>query len=215
MSKETQHYILLILNCKKYKGKALQQKKTWLPHLPLFLSYYHVIGIPEMETPFFFNDKEQILYVKAPDDYNSLPKKVIQAYEAVESRFEYKYIFKTDDDQQLVDPLFFERLKQDLEGFQETSHYGGFQVNIQKTHYSNYFMVHPELPKNLILHPTTYCNGRFYFLSKDAVDSLLKKKEIIQQEYFEDYAIGFHLEDVFKKNMLKMDTNVVFKDQMF
>jgi hypothetical protein len=217
--KETQDYILLIMNCKKYKNKAMQQKKTWLAELPPFLSlsYYHVIGVPEMEVPFLFNDNEHLLCVKAPDDYNSLPKKVIQAYEALESRFKYKYIFKTDDDQMLMDPGFFNGLKNDIEkslllSLEQQYHYGGYHVNVKKAHYSDYHKVHPELPKNLIIQPGDYCNGRFYFLSKYAVRDLLFKKTLIQKEYFEDYAIGFHLSHFWKKTTMIMDTNKIFKD---
>ena len=39
-----QEFILLIMNCKKYAQKALYQKKTWLPLLPSYLNYFHVIG---------------------------------------------------------------------------------------------------------------------------------------------------------------------------
>ena len=39
-----QEFILLIMNCKKYAQKALYQKQTWLPLIPSYLIYFHVIG---------------------------------------------------------------------------------------------------------------------------------------------------------------------------
>ena len=78
-----QDYIMLIMNCKKYFEKAAYQKKTWLPLVPTYLKYYHVIGDESLDCAFKFDDTDRILWVKVGDDYNSLPKKVIAAYEAV------------------------------------------------------------------------------------------------------------------------------------
>ena len=69
-----QEYIMLIMNCKKYMKKALFQKKTWLPNIPQYLKYYHVIGEPELDSEFKFDNENHVLFVKTADDYNSLPK---------------------------------------------------------------------------------------------------------------------------------------------
>jgi hypothetical protein len=53
-----QEFIMLIMNCKKYMKKALFQKRTWLPLIPSYLKFYHVIGDETMATEFddkFFN----------------------------------------------------------------------------------------------------------------------------------------------------------------
>ena len=78
-----QEYIMLIMNCKKYLKKANFQKMTWLPKIPDYLTFYHVIGEPELDTRYKFDNENKILWIKVEDDYNSLPKKVIRAYEAV------------------------------------------------------------------------------------------------------------------------------------
>jgi hypothetical protein len=64
----------------------------------------------------------------------------------------------------------------------------------------------------LPLYVTKYCSGRFYFLSRSAISNLINKKDDIVKEYLEDYAIGFHLDDRFKTNMLSLATNKVFTD---
>jgi hypothetical protein len=92
-----QDYIMLIMNCKKYANKAEFQKQTWLPKVPSYLQYYHVIGDESLDYEFKFDDRERLLWVKVEDDYNSLPKKVIRAYQAVYDTFKFKYLFKTDD----------------------------------------------------------------------------------------------------------------------
>ena len=83
---------MLIFNCKKYRFKALKQKDTWLQDFNI-MPYFHVIGDIELTTNYEFDYKEKILYVKIYDDYNSLPKKVIAAYNAIQSEFTFKYIF--------------------------------------------------------------------------------------------------------------------------
>ena len=105
-----QEYILLIMNCKKYEKKALFQKMTWLKLIPSYLKYYHVIGDTAMETEYEFDNENNVLKVRVADDYNSLPKKVIASYIAVNNTFNYKYIFKTDDDQILVNNQYFDLL---------------------------------------------------------------------------------------------------------
>ena len=66
-------------------------------------------------------------------------------------------------------------------------------VLIKEDQISDYYKFHAELPKDLILKKSTYCNGRFYLLSKRAIQNLLESKSDIEKEYFEDYAIGYYL----------------------
>jgi hypothetical protein len=42
---------------------------------------------------------------------------------------------------------------------------------------------------------------------------LLTKREEIEKEYLEDYAIGYNLHDYFKQNLLKLQTSKSFKDE--
>ena len=104
----SQEFVLLIMNCKKYQKKAEFQKMTWLKKMPDYLPYYHVIGDEELDEKYKFDTENKILWVKVPDDYNSLPKKVIASYNAIYETFDFKYVFKTDDDQILVNDKFFD-----------------------------------------------------------------------------------------------------------
>jgi hypothetical protein len=203
---------LIILNCEKYRHKALQQKEDWLKGLSSIpnLKWYHIIGTPESDYQYSFNDAENILYVKSPDDYLSLPKKVISAMKAVTARFDYKYIFKTDDDQKLIIPSFFKDLIQICER-ESRPHYGGFILKVPG-HYSTYYTVHSVLPKDLFLEATTYVNGRFYFLSCPAVQNLLTSETEISKKIIEDHAIGYYLSDEFKKMMMFIPTSKIFID---
>ena len=203
---------MLIMNCKKYIKKALFQKKTWLRSIPSYLKYYHVIGDETLETQYKFDNDNNILWVKVADDYNSLPIKVITAYEAVYDTFNFKYLFKTDDDQILVKPQFFDTIKNLITNMIPPPHYGGYIVDVKQPYLSQYSRIHPELPSQLPLYATKYCSGRFYFLSKSAISNLINKRENIIKEYLEDYAIGFNLDNRFKTNMLSISTNNFFTD---
>jgi hypothetical protein len=200
------------MNCKKYENKAHIQKATWLKTIPSFLKYYHVIGDETLDSDFTFDDVNNILWVKTPDDYNSLPKKVIQSYIAINASFEYKYIFKTDDDQILTNTNFFNTITKLITNKKPVSHYGGYVVDVPFSYLSQYYIIHPELPKHLPVYATKYCNGRFYFLSKLAIEDLITKKANIINEYLEDYAIGFNLDERYKIDILNIATNKIFSD---
>jgi hypothetical protein len=199
------------MNCEKYADKAQYQKNTWLMKLPETISYFHVLGNPSLQTEFEFDHSEHILWVKTKDDYVSLPHKVISAYGAVQATYDFKYIFKTDDDQNLVFDSFFTTITNILQIKTPTPHYGGNIISI-KPHVSTYYTIHPELPHDLLMKATTYSSGRFYFLSRDATETLLQKKSDIAKEYFEDYAIGLYLDSRFKENALVIKTDNIFKD---
>ena len=207
-----QDFIMLIMNCKKYVKKAKFQKMTWLKALPSYLIYYHVIGDETLNTEFVFDHENRILWLKVADDYNSLPNKVITAYNAVYETFNFKYIFKTDDDQILVKPQFFDIVTKIIKTQMPSPHYGGYIVDVKQPYLSQYHKIHPELPSHLPILQGRYCSGRFYFLSKSAISNLINKREKIVKEFLEDYAIGFNLDSHFKTNILSLATNNFFTD---
>jgi hypothetical protein len=207
-----QEYIMLIMNCKKYSKKAELQKSTWLQNIPSYIRFYHVIGDPELDSNYKFDHENNILCIKVEDDYNSLPKKVIRSYEAVCETFEVKYLFKTDDDQILVNNKFFDVVKGLTSNKSNKTHYGGYVVDVKHNYLSQYHKIHPELPEYLPILQTKYCSGRFYFLSKQAITNLVSKKHFIEKEFLEDYAIGFNLDQYYKLNMINLATDKFFND---
>jgi hypothetical protein len=210
-------FVLLIMNCERYRHKAELQKKTWLAGATF--PYYHVIG-NEVNTngsnDYTFDHEERILWVAAPDDYNSLPKKVMAAFAAVRKQFpKVKYIFKTDDSETLKPRNtnnFFQIIRGVMEVKSPKVHYAGNIVDVSQPYLSKSHLMHPELPEYLPILATRYCSGRFYVLSIEAVCSLILKREVIEREYFEDYAIGLHLNPLLKETMLKIDVDSFFSD---
>ena len=237
-----QEIIMLIMNCKKYEYKATYQKNTWLQNIPTFIKYYHVLPlekvepnlplekvepnlekvekvdlekVEKVEKEYKFDNENNILYVNCEDDYNSLPKKVISAYNAIHETFKYKYIFKTDDDQNLINLGFLNVISNLINKKIPKTHYGGNIIDVKENYLSQYSKIHSELPEYLPILKTKYCSGRFYFLSKNAISNLINKRENINKEFLEDYAIGFHLDDYYKENIIHIDTDKFFKDIIF
>lgn len=203
-------YILLILNCEKYRYKAEKQKQSWLKNIDNNIEYFHIIGNKDKcgNCDYLFDNQNNILYTSTLDHYLSLPHKIITAIKAINETYDYEYIFKTDDDQDLVKPLF-ETIIPLLES--SKYHYGGFSVSVPD-HYSKYYTIHNELSKDLFLKGTTYCNGRFYLLSKYAVQNLLEKEKEISNQIIEDHAIGLYLDKEYKEKCLILKTHKYFKD---
>jgi len=205
--------ILLILSCQKYEHKISTQKNSWLKDV-LNMPYFHVIGNEELTTDYVIDASNHMLYVKTPDDYISLPKKVIAAYSAISKEYVFEYIFKTDDDQKLIEPSFLYKILSILKSKTPRTHYAGQVVNIETPYISKYYQIHPELPDNLEMLPTKYCSGRFYVLSDLATQQLLSvsTRKKIESEMLEDYAIGLHLNPILKAHMLPIQTNKYFID---
>jgi uncharacterized protein YcgL (UPF0745 family) len=210
-----QDFILLIANCEKYKYKAERQKNDWLKQLPSTFIYYHIIGNEKLHTEFMFDNILRILYVKCKDDYNSLPKKMILAFKAIKETFRFKYVFKTDDDQQLNNVQFLNVVKNIVDTSFPKIHYGGQIIDVKENYISEYHTIHPELPKDLKILKTRYCSGRFYILSNSAVVNLVSKKELIVKEYLEDYAVGYYLDTIYKQNALNLMSTKFFTDYVF
>ena len=207
-----QDYLLLIMNCVKYRKKALIQKSDWLQRIPSYLKYYHVIGNEKMEKDFLIDEDERIIWVKAKDDYNSLPSKVIAAFSAIQQTHTFKYIFKSDDSVLLQNDKFFDTIIGVITRMTPKVHYGGKIVNVEIPYMSKYYLLHPELPKDMIIQSTKYCTGSLYFLSSEAVTNLLSKREGVCKEYLEDYAVGLNLHPFFKKIMLPISSDKYFKE---
>ena len=204
-------YILLIVNCKKYKYKAELQKSEFLNTLQKNIKYFHIIGDLDMEKN--YKIENDILYVKTKDDYNSLPHKIIEAYKAIYNEFDFKYILKTDDNQFPVENFYINI----TEYLNKNNHinYGGLIWDIKNTEYSPYWQVQPTLPKNIIMYPCKYAAGAFYLLSKRVIPDILSKEDKIKNEYLEDYAIGYYMDRKFKhsENLLYINTKLYLKEK--
>jgi hypothetical protein len=203
-------FILMILSCYKYSDKAEKQTKEWLMSLPETIHWFHILGDPTLENDFIYQPEKHRLIVKTPDDYISLPNKVIHSLKAIHSLFDYQYVFKTDDDQSLIFPQFFTNLMKLCQ--EKKPHYGGHLLKVPN-HFSTYHTIHSVLPKDLFLEETTYATGRFYLLSKVSISSLLVNIDNISKKIIEDHTTGLFLPETLKMNSIHFNTSAIFKDQ--
>lgn len=213
---EMKDIIILITNCKKYYYKRELQLNSWIKKLKPNVKYYHVIGdrkrFENIDSDYIFDQDSRIIYVNTDDDYLSLPEKLITAYQAVNENFVYKYIFKTDDDQEVRED-FWEIILSNLE---ENIHYGGFKTTLKKEEKifgkNPYTDEHPELlEREIILEKGSYCGGRFYLLSNKAINNLLINKKEIKKRVIEDHAISYYLDEKLKVNALYFNIDEYFK----
>jgi hypothetical protein len=87
--------VYLVVSCEKYKHRALPIYDKIISHLnPAFI----VLGDEKIDEAAF---GEQFLTVPAPDNFESLPKKSLEALVAVRREFGKVGILKMDDDVQL------------------------------------------------------------------------------------------------------------------
>ncbi|MGB3512824.1 MAG: tetratricopeptide repeat protein, partial [Microcoleaceae cyanobacterium] len=96
---------ILIISCKKNidKIKILREKLYQKINLP----YCFVIGEAELTSE--WKNEGDILYVKSPDNYESLPVKVFQALKCLDCCFDFQGVLKLDDDTWIKDmPRFLE-----------------------------------------------------------------------------------------------------------
>jgi hypothetical protein len=174
-----------------------------LASLPAEIIYFHVIGSRDrcVSSEFLIDLHGRVVYTRTGDDYNSLPHKVITAVHAVHSCLDYDYIYKTDDDQNLVRPDFFPWLRD------RVTSYGGYRCDVN-THISGYWEVHDELPRDVLLEATTYCAGRFYFMNRETAAGLLRYRDEFEKRFIEDHAVGYYAQKDAPRKILWMNDMV-------
>ena len=96
---------IIIISCKKNldKIKILREKLYQKINVP----YCFVIGDPGLSSN--WQNEGDILYVKSPDNYESLPLKVFQIFQCLHCCFDFQGVLKLDDDTWIKDmPRFLE-----------------------------------------------------------------------------------------------------------
>jgi len=200
--KTKDNFIFIIINCEKNIWKREKQKKDWLKDFPF--NYYHIIGKENLKESFEINELEKEITVKCKDDYPSLPQKVYLALETVFSKKSFKYVIKLDDDQMLKSHYFLFKLLKKLES--NTYHYGGYVINLPHSIKNLCHKDHKEIPEDLVIEKTFYCQGHFYLLSKESVIELLKYKKDFFERMIEDHTVGLLLPENLKSKMITFDT---------
>jgi hypothetical protein len=183
-------FFMGILSCQKYKDRRDKQN---LNHFRI--EYRYFIGNPELKENEFIEDVDnKIVYVPCPDNYESLPQKVVLMLKWIlQNRPIVKYIIKADDDVKFN----YLRLREYCCYISNNNiDYSGYKTR-NKSGISGFHLGKPEdiiLSNSKIKVPTVdFCAGPCYFLSK-------KSFKIVIDHLFEDYTF---LEDISIGNCLK------------
>lgn len=182
------HDIALLISCKKYESKALQLAAQFEQ---AGIQYLIVTGNDTAPI-----NHERALQVDAPDNYESLPRKVAAACAwVVENLGGNVGVLKVDDDQFLQDSM---RLKAILESLHQRDAYAGVPVS-GVTHDRNW---HWNKCQNKALHEISYgrpflrqwAMGGAYYLAPGPlyklVLTLTRFPGLLESEYYEDKMVG-------------------------
>lgn len=188
-SKASSHRnVMLLISCKKYEQKALQLARQFDD---ANLDYLIISGNDTMPIM-----HERALQVDTPDNYESLPRKVVAACTwVVENLGSNVGVLKVDDDQYLFDS---DRLRTVVEQLYRQDAYAGVPVS-GVTHDRNW---HWNKCQDKALHSVSYgrpflrqwAMGGAYYLAPGPlhklVVSLMRFPGLLESEYYEDKLVG-------------------------
>jgi hypothetical protein len=178
--------VYLVVSCGKYKQRALPLYDEVVSHLnPAFI----VLGDEKIDEAVF---SAQFLTVPAPDNYDSLPKKVLEALVAVRREFGKAGILRMDDDAQF-------RAEPDRSKIREllsSTDYAGWSVGgpdmdrCWKVGRCEYLKDEPYSKR----FRGPWAAGGLYYLGPKAVECLVRDYMFFPGEFvgeiFEDKAVG-------------------------
>jgi len=180
--------VMLLISCKKYEQKALQLARQFDA---ANIEYLIVSG---NDTPPITHARA--LQVDAPDNYESLPLKVVAALTWITENMGTNVgVLKVDDDQTLFDPV---RLRTITDRLYDADAYAGVPVS-GVTHDRNW---HWNKCQNKALNKISYgrpylrawAMGGAYYLAPGPLNklviSLTRFPGLLESEYYEDKLVG-------------------------
>ena len=184
---------LMIVTCQKYADKIplLEEriyKQIDSPH-------YYVIGDPSLESDWKLEG--YILYVKTPDNYESLSMKVFKAFEFFLCCSDYKGVMKLDDDCWISNINGFRSIIERLEGSCLNDYMGRINsAAMGRTwHFDKCELPSLNRAPYSLMNQTRYCAGGYgYYLSRRSLNILFehiyKYPGVFDGELYEDVLIG-------------------------
>ncbi len=185
--------LFLIISCVAYKERRDVLKDYYAKHLRKGDKAIFVVGGAKKTL---YNRKTDTLHLAAGDLYEDLPEKVLKAIAFAHQNFEYRYLFKVDDDVVInfdlfypavsnVESDYFGRRVPSVRGSKpsETWHFG------KTSESSKYF----NKPFKFNGGPTYWACGGIYGLSKRAtseIDAAVTNKIEFSDYIYEDHTIA-------------------------
>jgi hypothetical protein len=159
------------------------------------LIFYYFIGDPSISEEYKVDENNNIVYLKVPDNYESLPLKTQAAVSFVNKNYSdtIKGMIKTDDD---ID-LDLEKIYSCLSAYGDKDYFGIVTQIINPENLSGWHMgkcESEELNRTPVRIPLcTYCGGGGYYLSNNSISKISQSKEKYATMVFEDAATGYAL----------------------
>lgn len=204
---------IIIITCFKKIKQAMEQQKTWVSQLQgLGIRCLFVAGDPSLQHPELSGN---YLILPVEDSYECLPKKVFYAFSFVYRHYQFRYLYKVDDDA-YVNGIYFMYLHRILEGH----HYlgKGKTVGADFNRYWHQGKCQKEslnrlpYPSQRINPGVTYARGEAgYFLSREALESLFPYERYIVTDLYEDKAIG----DCLEKEGYRLHEEPLYQTKLF
>ena len=210
-------YVMCILNCKKYAFKRQAQLETWIPDLPKYIHYFHIIGIPDLPTQQKYDFKEHILYVKVADNYESLAIKMYLTFEFIDKVMKANLgivgCFKTDDDIQTN----VGALCRILHTSQRLDYAGLVMINNGHSTYG-YDVVENRAalpPNGHVMNTSYFCQGSAYYVSRKSIEIISKSGAAYDGIMHEDIACSLALKNKVQVNSVNIQSSDTYREAMY
>jgi hypothetical protein len=157
--------------------------KGWYNNIPDNTLYIRVVGDESISESYQFNNTKCTLYMNMENSITMLQDNILSIIEAVNQKFDYKYIFKINYNETLINAKSFGELLD--------------EVNQQ-----NYAFVGDSPDNN---QTDTFVTGKGFFLSNNTVTEILERKMNDNKE------ISSYLDSNYKNSSIYFDANSIFK----
>jgi hypothetical protein len=179
---------LLILSHKRSTFREKQRQHLISNSNSKFIFYYF-LGDVNLESDYLVDELNNIVYLKVPDNYESLSLKIYYAMKFISDKYPHiSGVFKTDDDIELdlskIDkcinyykniPYF--GLSNKTNAYESTYHFGKCESSLINV-------------KPIYIPDCTYCAGGGYYISKSVIANILNNINVFKDIIFEDVAVG-------------------------
>ena len=167
--------------------------------------FYYFIGDITLSEDYKIDEENKIVYLKVPDNYESLSLKTYYAMKFISENYLDKIsgVFKTDDD--II--LDIDKLIKCIDDNKEHKYFGTLATS--GDYYSDYHFGKCESielnSKKLFIPESKYCAGGGYYISKELINNILDNISIFEEVIFEDAAVGVAMN---KYNIYPFDIDI-------
>jgi hypothetical protein len=180
---------LLILSHKNSQCRDIQHLKIKSQSIAYNFYYYYFIGDINLKQNYFVDEVNKIVYLKVPDNYESLSLKVYESFRFINDNFEdICGVFKTDDDIDLdLNKIF--KLNTTYSNF---DYYGLKNEIVDDYSFYHFGKCENDILNNLPMKTpiTCYCSGGGYYLNAKNIKYVLSSYKIFSTIIYEDVAVG-------------------------